>query len=135
MDSAASSGYGRGGYLLDGAPAVRATIMPDGQGTHAPAPGPNVARNLFVRVSVDRLHKFGAGEMGKMAALIIGDADAPEHAAPRGVLLRFLDTLAAWQIRHSYCLIRGRQARSATSTGVNQPSSTNERSSISACDR
>jgi hypothetical protein len=68
-----------------------------------------------------------------MAALTMGKA--PEHGAPRGPLLQFLDTLAAWQIRHSYCLINRRQVRKATSTGVNQPSSSKQRSSINACDR
>ena len=43
--------------------------------------------------------------------------------------------LHAWQMRHSYCLISRNQPRSATITGVTQPSSANERSSINPCDR
>jgi len=70
-----------------------------------------------------------------MAALTVNRAEAPEPTDHHGMLLRWLDTLAAWQMRHSYCLIRRNQMRSATSTGVTQPSSANERSSISPCDR
>ena len=70
-----------------------------------------------------------------MAALILGNPGTPEPAGSRGLLLRWLDALAAWQMRHSYGLISRRQALSATITGVNQPSSTNERSSINPCER
>jgi hypothetical protein len=70
-----------------------------------------------------------------MGTLTLSGAGAPEPTAPRGALLRWLDALAAWQMRHSYCLIRRNQTRSATMTGVTQPSSKNERSSINACDR
>ena len=70
-----------------------------------------------------------------MAALTVSGAEAPEPTDSHGALLRWLDALAAWQMRHSYCLIRRSQARSATSTGVTQPSSANERSSINPCDR
>jgi hypothetical protein len=70
-----------------------------------------------------------------MGALTLNGAGAPDSTGSRGMLLRLLDTLAAWQMRHSYCLIRRNQIRSATMTGVNQPSSANERSSINPCDR
>jgi hypothetical protein len=53
---------------------------------------------------------------------------------PRGALLRWLDTLAAWQMRHSHDVISRRQAANATITSVTQPSSANERSSTSPCD-
>jgi hypothetical protein len=53
----------------------------------------------------------------------------------RGILLRMLDTFAEWQMRHSHSVISRGQADSATISGVTQPSSTNERSSISPCDR
>jgi hypothetical protein len=50
-------------------------------------------------------------------------------------LLRLLDTLAEWQMRHSHHVISRNHRLSATISGVNQPSSGNERSSISPCDR
>ena len=56
-------------------------------------------------------------------------------AATRSALVRAMDALAEWQIRRSDCLIRRSQTDNATITGVNQPSSTNERSSIRPCDR
>ena len=68
-----------------------------------------------------------------MAALTLDGT--PEPTAPRGPLLRWLDALAAWHMRHSYCLINRNQMLKATKTGVNQPSSTNDRSSINPCDR
>jgi hypothetical protein len=58
-----------------------------------------------------------------------------DDAATRGVLVRAMDALAEWQMRRSYCLIRRGQTDSATMIGVNQPSSTNARSSIRPCDR
>ena len=61
--------------------------------------------------------------------------NSPEPTPPRGALLRLLDTLAAWQMRHSHSVISRVQADSATITGVTQPSSANERSSTSPCDR
>ena len=70
-----------------------------------------------------------------MGALTFEDAGMPDPSAPRGWLLRWLDALASWQMRHSYCAIKRNQTASATMTGVNQPSSTNERLSISPCDR
>ena len=60
---------------------------------------------------------------------------SPEPTPSRGRVLRLLDTLAAWQMRHSHEVIARVQTDSATITGVNQPSSANERSSISPCDR
>ena len=62
-----------------------------------------------------------------MAALTCEHCNSPE--AERGVLLRLLDTLAEWQMRHSHSVIRRAQAANATITGVTQPSSANERSS------
>ena len=56
----------------------------------------------------------------------------PSEAAPdRGAFLRMLDTLAEWHMRQSHRVISRAQPLSATMTGVNQPSSENERSSIS----
>jgi hypothetical protein len=60
--------------------------------------------------------------------------NSPETKPPRGALLRMLDTLAEWQMRHSHRVISRTQADSATMTGVTQPSSVNERSSTSPCD-
>ena len=62
-----------------------------------------------------------------MPAVICEQCDSPE--AERGVLLRLLDTLAEWQMRHSHSVIRRAQADNATMTGVTQPSSANDRSS------
>ena len=70
-----------------------------------------------------------------MAALAVRMPNSPETIPPRGALLRWLDTLAAWQMRHSHEVISRVQADSATITGVTQPSSANERSSTSPCDR
>jgi hypothetical protein len=71
-----------------------------------------------------------------MAALAFDSPSAPEGAGPpRGPVLRWLDTLATWQMRHSYCVINRNQMLKATMTGVTQPSSANERSSINPCDR
>ena len=70
-----------------------------------------------------------------MAALTVGSPSTPEPGGSRGLLLRWLDALAAWQMGHSYCVINRNQIRKATMTGVNQPSSMNERSSINPCDR
>ena len=70
-----------------------------------------------------------------MAALRHHRADLSEPAPSRGRVLRLLDTLAAWQMRHSHEVIARVHTDSATITGVNQPSSVNERSSISPCDR
>ncbi len=59
-------------------------------------------------------------------------ANADPH---RGALLRALDTWAAWQMRHSHQVISRIQPLKATMRGVTQPSSVNERSSTSPCDR
>ena len=56
------------------------------------------------------------------------------EASTRGMLLRWLDALAEWQMRHSHSVI-SRQADKATIASVTQPSSVNERSSTSPCDR
>ena len=69
-----------------------------------------------------------------MAALAFDCSERPGRDWPAAVL-RWLDTLAAWQMRHSYCVISRNQMLKATMTGVTQPSSTNERSSIIPCDR
>ena len=76
-----------------------------------------------------------------MAKFTFGDGQSPQSSPSprspdhRGILLRFLDALAESQMRNSHRLISRAQALNATMTGVNQPSSTNERSSISPCDR
>jgi hypothetical protein len=72
--------------------------------------------------------------MGDMAAAL---CDGPDSTADshRGALLRVLDALAAWQMRHSHEVISRTQALKASMTGVTQPSSVNERSSTSPCDR
>ena len=70
-----------------------------------------------------------------MAALAFGRSDSPESGPRRGVLLRVLDILAEWQMRHSHHVISRSQPLNATISGVNQPSSGNERSNISPCDR
>jgi hypothetical protein len=70
-----------------------------------------------------------------VAALTIDGADGRQPGAHRGLLLRLLDALAAWQMRRSYCAISRAQTLKAVTTGVSQPSSLNERSSTSACDR
>jgi hypothetical protein len=68
-----------------------------------------------------------------MAAALCNDGS---HTEPdRGVLLRLLDALAAWQMRYSHQVISRVQPLNATMTGVTQPSSVNERSSTSPCDR
>jgi hypothetical protein len=70
-----------------------------------------------------------------MAALTFGRSDSPETTPRRGALLRLLDTLAEWQMRHSHHVISRHHRLNATISGVNQPSSGKERSSISPCDR
>jgi hypothetical protein len=70
-----------------------------------------------------------------MAALTIDGIGGRRPGAHRGLLLRLLDALASRQMRHSYRAIRRAQTLKAVTTGVTQPSSLNERSSISACDR
>jgi hypothetical protein len=70
-----------------------------------------------------------------MAALTFETSNSPQSDPGRGALLRLLDTLAERQMRHSHHVISRSQSACATSSGVNQPSSGNERSSISPCDR
>ena len=67
----------------------------------------------------------------QMAALTFGGQNSPDSAPHRGALLRLLDTLAEWQMRHSHSVINRIQADNATMIGVVQPSNTNERSSTS----
>jgi hypothetical protein len=64
-----------------------------------------------------------------MAALAVRTPNSPETVPTRGALLRWLDTLAAWQMRHSHEVISRVQTDNATITGVTQPSSANDRSS------
>jgi hypothetical protein len=77
-----------------------------------------------------------SGKVGKahMNALTFGNSKSPESMPPRGKLLRWLDTLAEWQMRHSHSVISRAQADKATITSVAQPSSVNERSSTRPCD-
>ena len=70
-----------------------------------------------------------------MAALTFETTNSPESGPRRGALLRLIDTLAEWQMRHSLHVINRSQSACATSSGVNQPSSGKERSSIKPCDR
>jgi hypothetical protein len=70
-----------------------------------------------------------------MAALAVRQSNSRGSEPTRGALLRWLDTLATWQMRHSHKVISRVQADSATITGVTQPSSANDRSSTSPCDR
>jgi hypothetical protein len=70
-----------------------------------------------------------------MPALPLHSCKSLESKPPRGVLLRWLDALAERQMRHSHRVISRVQADNATMIGVVQPSNTNERSSISPCDR
>lgn len=72
-------------------------------------------------------HKVGKAHMN---TLTFDNSNSPE---PRGKLLRVLDTLAEWQMRHSHSVISRAQA-DATITSVTQPSSKNECSSTSPCD-
>jgi hypothetical protein len=58
--------------------------------------------------------------------------DCSNSSPPRGVLLRMLDTLAEWQMRHSHSVIS--RAQPAVMTSVSQPSSENDRSSTRPCD-
>jgi hypothetical protein len=67
--------------------------------------------------------------MGKMAALTVDGRDTPHDAPRRGVLLRFLDVLAEWQMRHSVDVISRAQPARANSVSVDQPSSDTTRSS------
>jgi hypothetical protein len=70
-----------------------------------------------------------------MPALAYRNCDQPQGTPPRGKLLRMLDTWAEWQMRHSHEVISRVHIDNATITGVTQPSSANERSSTSPCDR
>ena len=69
-----------------------------------------------------------------MAALAVRRPNSPETVPPRGALLRWLDTFAAWQMRHSHEVISRVQSDRATMTGVTQPSSATERSTNIPCD-
>ena len=112
--------------------------MQQGQGSYASLPllmKPRIAIMLQCGNSRDRGRKFPLGRDSHMAARILRRSKSPESAPSRGALLRWLDTLAEWQMRHSHSVISRVQADNATMIGVTQPSSTNERSSISPCDR
>ena len=84
---------------------------------------------------------YGSGErslptgVSVMAALAFRTSNSPQSDQDRGALLRLLDALAEWQMRHSHRVISRTQSASATISGVNQPSSGNERSNTSPCDR
>jgi hypothetical protein len=69
------------------------------------------------------------------AAACNDQSHSPNADLHRGALLRALDTWAAWQMRHSHQVISRIQPLKATITGVPQPSSENERSSIRPCER
>ena len=66
-----------------------------------------------------------------MAALTVGTSDTHEATPDRGALLRLLDILAEWHMRQSHRVISRAQPLAATMSGVNQPSSGKDRSSIS----
>lgn len=66
-----------------------------------------------------------------MATLTVRTSDQPDAMSDRGAFLRFLDTLAEWHMRQSHRVISRAQPLAATMTGVNQPSSGKDRSSIS----
>ena len=66
-----------------------------------------------------------------MATLTVTTSDPHDGASERGAFLRFLDTLAEWHMRQSHRVISRAQPLAATMTGVNQPSSGKDRSSIS----
>jgi len=112
--------------------------MQQAQWTHAEAA-------LLARQGIDNLagaeaRESGAGgirerEEGQMAPLAYSGCEHPNPMPSRGVLLRMLDTFAEWQMRHSHSVISRVQTDNATMTGVTQPSSANERSSTSPCDR
>ena len=65
-----------------------------------------------------------------MATLAFQTPDTPEAAPDRGAFLRMLDVLAEWHMRQSHRVISRAQPLNATMTGVNQPSSGKDRSSI-----
>jgi hypothetical protein len=66
-----------------------------------------------------------------MATLTVRTSDQTDAPSDRGAFLRFLDTLAEWHMRQSHRVISRAQPLAATMTGVNQPSSGKDRSSIS----
>jgi hypothetical protein len=106
--------------------------MQQGQGTHAIAPMLGARKNRYRGCNARPV--TGGGRISQrgdsqMAALTFGDS--PETAPPRGALLRLLDTLAEWQMRHSHSVISRIQPEAATISSVTQPSSANERSSTS----
>jgi hypothetical protein len=69
-----------------------------------------------------------------MAAMIVPGPNPSPSSPARGALLRWLDALAAWQMRHSHEVISRVQSERATMTGVTQPSSATERSTNIPCD-
>jgi hypothetical protein len=80
--------------------------------------------------------EYAVVQDGDMPVALGNEGSHSSNADPhRGALLRALDTLAAWQMRHSHQVISRIQPLKATMTGVTQPSSVNERSSTSPCDR
>ena len=65
-----------------------------------------------------------------MATLTVRTLDQPDATSDRGAFLRVLDTLAEWHMRQSHRVISRAQPLAATMSGVNQPSSGKDRSSI-----
>ena len=65
-----------------------------------------------------------------MVTLTVTTSDSHEATADRGAFLRFLDTLTEWHMRQSHRVISRAQPLAATMSGVNQPSSGKDRSSI-----
>ena len=111
--------------------------MQQGQGSYAPLPLLMEPQNRYY-VAMRKLvweTTTSATWISHMAALALCRPNSPEPSRRAGALLRWLDTLAAWQMRHSHEVISRVQTDSATITGVTQPSSANERSSTSPCDR
>jgi hypothetical protein len=78
---------------------------------------------------------FRGWTTGVMAAALCNGPHSTNAEPDRGTFLRLLDALAAWQMRYSHEVISRIQPLDATMTGVIQPSSLNERSNTSPCDR
>ena len=118
--------------------AARCDIMQQAQWTHAPLPLLIGQRNRDYVALRKRLRGDSASQRRRAPWLRLHSRQsAPAESEPRPRR----DCCACWtRWRHGRCAIRIRvisrdQARSATITGVTQPSSANERSSISPCDR
>jgi hypothetical protein len=112
--------------------------MQQGQWTYAPRPvlatNPNRYNCCDAKARDPGAICFRIVGMAQMATLTFGGCK-PDTTPPRGVLLRVLDRFAEWQMRHSHSVIRRIQRDAAVIDNVAQPSSVNDRSSISPCDR